>query len=281
MKININKINVDPRKRIRTSSGKNLEALKKSMKKIGLINPITINDQYKLLAGFRRFMAAVELGWTDIDVVIKKNLTKLEELDIEIEENLKRKDLTPYELDVALAKRKILYEKLYPETKHGAYMKKERKKGQKTLPKKSITAKSSSIDSLNLEGDRFEPPKSFAKSIVEITNSSERSIRDKIQVGKAILNKEYDEKTIELFKEGKISHSKMLEKTKEIKKCKKQKRQIKEENKSDKKKCIDCSKARASACPHCGEMILICDKGYYILRKSDAEACEDGDFSIE
>ena len=147
-------------------------------------------------------------------------------------------ELTPYELDVALAKRKILYEKQYPETKHGAYMIKERKKGQKTLPKKSITAKSSSIDSLNLEGDGSEPPISFAKSIVEITNSSEHSIRDKIQVGKAILNKEYDEKTIELFKEGKISHSKILRKQKKLKNAKNKKDRLKKKIKAIKKDAL-------------------------------------------
>lgn len=85
------------RKRVRQDLG-NLEDLKDSLKHYGLVNPITINSKYELIAGERRLQAATQLGWTNIQANIVDNLSDIEQLEMEIEENNQRKEFTDAEL---------------------------------------------------------------------------------------------------------------------------------------------------------------------------------------
>ena len=57
------------KKRIRIDNG-DLTLLKKSLNKFGQFHPITINDKYELISGFRRLEAAKQLDWATIDVKI-------------------------------------------------------------------------------------------------------------------------------------------------------------------------------------------------------------------
>ncbi len=85
------------KKRVRKDLG-NLEELKASLRTYGLLNPITINSRYELIAGERRLTAATQLGWTNIQANIVDNLSEVEELEMEIEENNQRKEFTDQEL---------------------------------------------------------------------------------------------------------------------------------------------------------------------------------------
>ncbi len=85
------------KKRVRKDLG-DLENLKDSLKTYGLLNPITINSRYELIAGERRLTAATQLGWTNIQANIVDNLSEVEELEMEIEENNQRKEFTDQEL---------------------------------------------------------------------------------------------------------------------------------------------------------------------------------------
>ena len=85
------------KKRVRKDLG-NLEDLKDSLRTYGLLNPITLNRDYELIAGERRLTAAKEIGWTNINAVIVDNLSEIEELEMEIEENNQRKEFTNEEL---------------------------------------------------------------------------------------------------------------------------------------------------------------------------------------
>jgi len=85
------------RKRVRKDLG-NLNDLKDSLKTYGLLNPITINRKYELIAGERRLQAATQLGWTSIQANIVDNLTDVEQLEMELEENNQRKEFTDEEL---------------------------------------------------------------------------------------------------------------------------------------------------------------------------------------
>ena len=107
-KIPINKI-VVPRNRIRSNVEKNgaFEELKRSMAQVGLINPIEVapepeTGRYILVAGLRRLLAAEELGWKEIDASIKQR-SDLERRLAEIDENLRREDLTSKERSLARA----------------------------------------------------------------------------------------------------------------------------------------------------------------------------------
>ena len=85
------------KKRVRKDLG-NLEDLKDSMKIYGLMNPITLNSRYELIAGERRLQSAIQLGWTSINANIIDNLTEVDQLEMEIEENNQRKEFTDAEL---------------------------------------------------------------------------------------------------------------------------------------------------------------------------------------
>ena len=83
--------------RIRKDLG-NLEDLKDSLRTYGLLNPVTINSKYELIAGERRLQAAKQLGWTNINAVILSNISDVDELEMELEENNQRKEFTDQEL---------------------------------------------------------------------------------------------------------------------------------------------------------------------------------------
>ena len=85
------------KKRVRRDLG-DLENLKDSLRTYGLLNPITLNSRYELIAGERRLTAAMQLGWTNIQANIIDNLTEVEQLEMEIEENNQRKEFTDEEL---------------------------------------------------------------------------------------------------------------------------------------------------------------------------------------
>ncbi|NLM00106.1 MAG: ParB N-terminal domain-containing protein [Treponema sp.] len=95
MLLNIDKIKV--KKRVRHEPG-DLESLKDSMRRFGLMNPITVNSKYELIAGERRLAAAKQLGWTSINAQIIEVNDKLTQLEMELEENNQRKPFTDEEL---------------------------------------------------------------------------------------------------------------------------------------------------------------------------------------
>jgi len=75
-----------------------ISGLKQSIKEVGLINPITINQDKRLIAGRRRFQAIKELGWKEADCRILPSNGNLFDFKVAIEENLKRKSLTDLEV---------------------------------------------------------------------------------------------------------------------------------------------------------------------------------------
>lgn len=95
MQVRIEDIKV--RKRVRKSLG-DMTALMESMRKYGLLQPIVVDSDYTLIAGYRRLMAAKQLGWKTIPVAVVNRTEEIDHLEIEIEENLQRKDFTLDEL---------------------------------------------------------------------------------------------------------------------------------------------------------------------------------------
>ena len=95
MQLNIDEIKV--KKRVRKDLG-DLTTLKDSMKRYGLLNPITVNSKHELVAGQRRLESAKELGWTSIPVKVLDINDRISQLEIELEENTQRSDFTDEEL---------------------------------------------------------------------------------------------------------------------------------------------------------------------------------------
>ncbi len=95
MRIRIDSVNI--KKRVRKDL-RELDSLMESMRKFGQLSPIIINRNNELLAGERRLTAAVKLGWNIIDAVVLDREEELDMLEIELEENISRNDLTSEEI---------------------------------------------------------------------------------------------------------------------------------------------------------------------------------------
>ena len=116
MKVAISEIKINPGRRPASLDG--IKELARSISEIGLLNPITIDQEYILVAGLHRLEAAKMLGWTEIEC----NACTLDALQTElaeIDENVVRTELSVIEYGELLERRKEIYESLHPETKAG------------------------------------------------------------------------------------------------------------------------------------------------------------------
>lgn len=118
--INVNGIGYADR--LRQLDHDNVARIASSMRQVGLINPITLRPQkgtgYWLIAGLHRLEAAKQLGWESIPAIIV-DTSDTEARLAEIDENLMRGELSAAERAIHIDKRKLLYEKMHPETQHG------------------------------------------------------------------------------------------------------------------------------------------------------------------
>lgn len=79
-----------------------VEELAASIERYGLLHPIVVDVERNLVAGGRRLAAVRQLGMEHIAVRMLDTLSPTERREIELEENLQRKDLTSYELSKEL-----------------------------------------------------------------------------------------------------------------------------------------------------------------------------------
>ena len=85
------------RRRIRKDL-RDLNPLIESIRRYGLMNPIVVNDKMELIAGHRRLESVKALGWKTVPVTIVERNDDERMLEMEIEENVQRADLSPDEL---------------------------------------------------------------------------------------------------------------------------------------------------------------------------------------
>ena len=166
--------------------------LKESIKEIGLITPIAVQergDKYLLIGGEHRYTACKQLGFKTIPCnVIPREYENDEDEDarlilMEVDENLVRRTADFIEESFLLNRRKIAYEKLNP----------------------SCTAQElRNIKNTNKYKDAIAENapalKSFIQDTSEKTNINERSITQKIRIGEIISEDKKD-----LIKDNKIS----------------------------------------------------------------------------
>lgn len=84
-------------RRVRKDLG-DIDALVQSMELCGQLNPITLTRELDLVAGHRRLTAATQLDWKTLEATIVDGTTQLRRLEMELEENLHRKDFSASEL---------------------------------------------------------------------------------------------------------------------------------------------------------------------------------------
>jgi ParB-like chromosome segregation protein Spo0J len=137
----------------------------KSIKEVGLIEPIVVARKRHgifIVAGFHRYEACKRLKHKTIAAIVEgEDSPEVERWQVlaEIDENLVRRELTPAQRAKLIARRKVAYEAVHPETKQGRAPAKRGGKGGKT-------AKSATL------------PKSFVSDTATKTGKSERTIRE-------------------------------------------------------------------------------------------------------
>lgn len=157
MRIKISNIKINPGRR--EAEPKAVEELARSITAVGLMNPVTLDQNNTLVVGLHRLEAAKLLGWTEIECTTIGMDSVQAEL-AEIDENIVRTKLNRQELCEQLLRRKEIYETLHPETRHGM------RNGQ--------TAKNANLATLET--------KSFAEDTAEKTGMSKRAVSRLLQI---------------------------------------------------------------------------------------------------
>lgn len=166
MRININEIKINPNRREALPS--DVRKLADSIAEIGLMNPITVDADYNLIAGLHRLEAVRLLGWSEIECTVCE-LDQLHAELAEIDENYIRANLTPLETSQLLFRRKEIYETLHPETKAGA----AQGNGMKR-----------SMENSDLTDNLSARSKSFAQDTAEKLGVDERTVRRQVKIAK-------------------------------------------------------------------------------------------------
>ena len=141
-----------------------------SISKVGLLNPITVDQEYTLIAGLHRLEAAKLLGWPEIECTVSSLEGLLAEL-AEVDENVVRKGLSAVEYSDLLLRRKEIYEALHPETKNGGDQKSEKIRTSKC---------------------RSDSMKSFVQDTAEKLGVGRRTVERQIQTAKNLTTEAKD-----------------------------------------------------------------------------------------
>jgi N6-adenosine-specific RNA methylase IME4 len=151
-----------PLERHRMLRQDNVDAIAESMSTLGQLNAIVVRERegrgYWLVAGRHRFEAAKKLKWDTIRCSVLDGISADQAELAEIDENLIRAELTPAEMAMHTTRRKELYEKVHPQTKHGGAPAKRGGKGGK--------------------GAKLAPlPPTFADDTAKKTGKSKRNVQ--------------------------------------------------------------------------------------------------------
>jgi len=98
--IDVSKIILNPLQPRKTFFEQEVNHLKESISKDGLLQPVLVvieGDRYKLVAGERRFRAVKMLGWEAIPALVLEKAEEVELLRKSLVENIQRTNLNPIE----------------------------------------------------------------------------------------------------------------------------------------------------------------------------------------
>lgn len=101
MQVDIAKIKL--RRRVRRELG-DIEGLADSMSRFGQLHPLVLTRRMVLVSGRRRLEAARRLGWTSVEAIILESRDKAQLLELELDENMYRSQLTRDEIDEAVSR---------------------------------------------------------------------------------------------------------------------------------------------------------------------------------
>lgn len=101
MKYQIANIKIGERQRIDMGD---VSELADSLRRLGQIHSIGVDENGLLIWGMRRTLAAKSLGWTEIEATVRTGLSLADAQEIELEEDIRRKERTWQEQCLALTK---------------------------------------------------------------------------------------------------------------------------------------------------------------------------------
>ena len=160
MQIAVEKIHVKEGRR--GLDGVHVKELAESIQELGMLNPLTIDREYNLIAGLHRLEAVKQLGLKEVECTVS-SLEGLQAELAEIDENIVRSGLSAIEYGEILLRRKEIYETLHPETKHGGDRRSEEIKRTKCP---------------------LDPVRSFVDDTAEKLKVDPRTVRRQIQTAK-------------------------------------------------------------------------------------------------
>lgn len=164
-----------------------VKELADSIRELGLLNPLTIDRDYVLIAGLHRLEAVKALGWEDVECTVSSLEGLAAEL-AEIDENIVRSDISTLEYGEILLRRKEIYETLHPETKEGIAqaISMNRTLGNNVSDKMSVTSKSFVQDTAEKLGvvprtieRQIQTAKNLTPETKEIIKKSDQKISKK------------------------------------------------------------------------------------------------------
>ena len=189
MRIKIDEVKVGTRKR--KLDEERVRELAESIRELGLLQPIGIHDDGTLVFGWHRLEACKLLGWDEIEATVVSAEDALRAELAEIDENLVRNELTALERAEHLARRKELYEQLYPFAKPEV----QRLKGLKPFRDKPLdlsvcdtcltTSSEASVAPLG-NVSQLKQTDTFVRATARNTGLSRTTIREDIRIATAI-----------------------------------------------------------------------------------------------
>ena len=191
--VNVNKIKT--RFRLRTPKEEKIIELAESIRLCGLINPVTIDPDYYLLAGWHRWQSYIHLGYDTIPCIIKDTSELKGEL-IEVEENLSRVELDAIEVAEHIERREEILEQLGIRMKNGGNQYSE---GMITTPELAKQLNMSArtyrmrreIINLNPEVRDLLKGTEFAKVVTDMHKLSQQSDDLQLAIANHLITGEY------------------------------------------------------------------------------------------
>ena len=105
-KIDITKIEPNPFQPRKVFDEGELEQLGQSLQSHGLLHSIVVRqvgERYQIIAGERRFRAALRMGWSEIPAEVRHDIDDRQMAELALVENVQRKDLNPIEKATSFA----------------------------------------------------------------------------------------------------------------------------------------------------------------------------------
>lgn len=152
--------------RLRQVKDAKVREISESIAQVGLLSPVELTEEFKLVFGRHRLAAVQRLGWTTIPANIRAYDSLHAEL-AEIDENLYRNELTVLEQGEHLERRKEIYEALNPNAKAEA----RRAAGMNKALGNNVAPVSGAT---------------FVESVEALTGKSKSAIKEEIQIARDI-----------------------------------------------------------------------------------------------